>query len=501
VLSKLKIDNKAVLLLAIIINSLFGLYPAPLFDEDEGFTAEVAREMLQNREFILLESNFEPRYDKPPLGFWIISGSLYFLGNNELAARLPSILFSAGLIYMIFAFVRKRYGIDKALITCLIVIGTLQFSIMSKAAIADPILYFFMVGAMLSYLEYLESKKLKFFFLFTAGNALAFLTKGPIVLFISAVVVLTSSLHLRSWKPFLAVIGVKQIAAFFAIVLPWFILSYQKVGMLMINDFFFKHNVGRFSNSMEGHSGSYFYFAIVFMAGFLPFSFAHLTTLVKAFKTKLDLTEKVLLVWFIAVFIFFTFSATKLPHYLMLGFFPLVILSTKFFTLKSLKIAKITAAVFVLLVVILPFIASEIAKRIDDIYAQALIAGFKEVFTSNYYFVGGAALVFIIASLKYQSSFGFIIPFLIVINLALINYAALQQGPIRELAKKVNTEIVMMNHYSPSFSFYRRQPHHIRELKTGDYSLGKNIDFRNYETKVLYEKYGTVWVEIVKAKR
>lgn len=499
-LSKLKIDNKAVLLLAIIINSLFGLYPAPLFDEDEGFTAEVAREMLQNREFILLESNFEPRYDKPPLGFWIISGSLYFLGNNELAARLPSILFSAGLIYMIFAFARKRHGIDKALISCLIVTGTLQFSLMSKAAIADPILYFFVVGAMLFFLEYLENKELKFLLLFTVGNALAFLTKGPIVLFISAVVVSTSSLHLRSWKPLLAVISIRQIAVFLAVVLPWFILSYQKVGMLMISDFFFKHNVGRFSNSMEGHNGSYFYFVIVFMAGFLPFSFGHLTTLIKAFKTKLDLTEKVLLVWFIAVFVFFTFSATKLPHYLMLGFFPLVILSSKFFSAKSLKVAKITAAVFVLILLALPLLAPEISKKIDDIYAQALIGGFKEVFTLEYYLMGCAALIFIIVSIRSKSSFSFIIPFLIVINLALINYATLQQSPIRELAEKVDTEIVMKNHYSPSFSFYRQQPHHIRELKAGDYSIGKNIDFRNYETRILHEKYGTIWVEILSKK-
>jgi hypothetical protein len=498
VLSKLKIDNKVVLLLAIILNSLFGLYPAPLFDEDEGFTAEVAREMLQNREFILLESNYEPRYDKPPLAFWIISGSLYILGNNEVAARLPSILFSAGLIYIIFVFVRKRYGVDKALIAGLLMIGTLQFSVMSKAAIADPILYFFVVSAMLSFLEYLENKKLKFLFLFTIANALAFLTKGPIVLFISAILVITSSFHLRSWKPLFAVIDIRQIAVFLLLVLPWFILSYQKVGMLMINDFFFKHNVGRFSNSMEGHSGSYFYYVIVFMAGFLPFSFAHLNTLIKAIKTKLDLTGRVLLVWFIAVFVFFTFSATKLPHYLMLGFFPLVILSAKFFTNTSLKTAKITAAVFVFILLVLPWAAPKIT--IDDIYAQALIGGFPEVFGLSYYLVGIISLLFILFSLRFKSSFGFVIPFLLVINFVLINYARLQQGPVKELAEKVNTEIVMKNHYSPSFSFYRKQPHHIRELQAGDFSIGKNIDFRNYETRVLYEKYGTVWIKILGKK-
>ncbi|MCD8540141.1 MAG: glycosyltransferase family 39 protein [Leadbetterella sp.] len=133
--------RRGVLMLAVLINAAFGFYPAPLFDEDEGFTAEVAREMLEKKEFVLLESNFEHRYDKPPLAFWVIAGSLHFLGNNEFAARFPGILASLLLQLMIYTFIRKRYGEDRAVTAGLFIVGALQFTLMSKSAIADPFLY------------------------------------------------------------------------------------------------------------------------------------------------------------------------------------------------------------------------------------------------------------------------------------------------------------------------------------------------------------------------
>ena len=75
------------------ILSLLGMCLTPLFDEDEGFFAEASRQMLASNNFISIQVNGEDRYDKPALFFWFTALSLKLIGNNELAARLPSFLF------------------------------------------------------------------------------------------------------------------------------------------------------------------------------------------------------------------------------------------------------------------------------------------------------------------------------------------------------------------------------------------------------------------------
>lgn len=488
-------SKRGILILAVLVNAGFGFYPAPLFDEDEGFTAEVAREMLERKEFVLLESNFEPRYDKPPLAFWIIAGSLHFLGNHELAARLPGILASLLLQYLIYVFVRKRYGEDRALTTGLFVVGALQFTLMSKSAIADPFLYLFVTAGIFSLIRFAEEGGKKYLYLFMICNALAFLTKGPVVLFISGVAVLTVAIYRKNASFLLQVLKPLPLLVFLALVLPWFVLSYQKVGMLMIEDFFFKHNIGRFSKPMEGHGGSYFYYFGVLLVGFLPFSLSHIYGLYRSAKAKADLAGTVFLVWFLSIFILFTFSATKLPHYLMLGFFPLTILSSEYFSRKGQLISGGLACGMIFLLLVVPPAAGRIALQIPDEYARLLIGGFPVVFGPLYYSVQLVCLAGALYSLR-KKSLSFVVFFLVSVNSALLAYGLLQQGPVREMARIVSTNIVMKNHYLPSFSFYRQQAYPVQEPVPGEYSVGRISDFRNYDYEILYEKYGTVWVKV-----
>lgn len=493
-------SKRGILILAVLINAGFGFYPAPLFDEDEGFTAEVAREMLERKEFVLLESNFEPRYDKPPLAFWIIAGSLHFLGNHELAARLPGIGASLLLQYILYLFIRRRYGEDRAVTAGLLVVGALQFTLMSKSAIADPFLYLFVTAGIFLLIRFAEKGGDKYLFLFMACNALAFLTKGPVGVFISGAAVLTVAVYGKNAGFILQVLKPWAVLVFLALVLPWFVLSYRKVGMLIIEDFFFKHNIGRFSAPMEGHGGSYFYYFGVLLLGFLPFSLSHIYALYRSVKMKADLTVTVCLVWFASVFILFTFSATKLPHYLMPGFFPLVLVSSGYFSRKARMISGWLALGMVFLLLTAPLAAGFIAPCIPDDYVQLLLKGFPEVFGPLYYGIQLLCLAGVGYSLK-RGRMGFVLFFLISVNSALLAYGQLQQGPVKELAAKVNTAIVMKNHYLPSFSFYRQQAYPVRQPEAGEYSVGKITDFRDYEYDILYEKYGTVWVKIKGPRR
>jgi 4-amino-4-deoxy-L-arabinose transferase-like glycosyltransferase len=56
-------------LLAYVLISLLGMIYSPLFDEDEGFFAEAACNMLQTGDFFSTWINAEARFNKPDLYF------------------------------------------------------------------------------------------------------------------------------------------------------------------------------------------------------------------------------------------------------------------------------------------------------------------------------------------------------------------------------------------------------------------------------------------------
>src|SRR3954469_1087828 len=61
-----------------------------LFDWDEINFAECAREMLVSGNFLNLQMNFQPFWEKPPLFIWLSALSMKVGGVNEFAARLPN---------------------------------------------------------------------------------------------------------------------------------------------------------------------------------------------------------------------------------------------------------------------------------------------------------------------------------------------------------------------------------------------------------------------------
>ena len=78
----------------------------PLLDRDEPRFAEASREMLQSGNIIVPMFNNAPRYAKPPLIYWCQSAAYRVLGENALAARLPSLIAVAGTAVLLLAWGR-----------------------------------------------------------------------------------------------------------------------------------------------------------------------------------------------------------------------------------------------------------------------------------------------------------------------------------------------------------------------------------------------------------
>ena len=80
-----------------------------LFDWDEINFAECAREMIVTKDYLRMQIDFIPFYEKPPLFIWMQVLSMKLLGVGAYAARLPDALTGiATLITLYYAGSRVR---------------------------------------------------------------------------------------------------------------------------------------------------------------------------------------------------------------------------------------------------------------------------------------------------------------------------------------------------------------------------------------------------------
>lgn len=493
--------NKILLFLLVLVSLFYGLN-APLFDEDEGFYAEGAREMLVNNEFVTITANGQQRYDKPPLVFWMVAGSQWLFGPHEWAVRFPSVLMSLALIFMSLRFSSRYAGEESSGKLVVFFAGSIQLSMISKAAIADATLQFLLVAVMFNLWEFVRHNKKKHLVFTYAAAGLAFLAKGPVAVVIPVGVVLVYVLRFREWKLLWELIHLPSAVLFFVIVVPWFYLCYQKVGFFVIQDFFLKHNVGRFANAMESHGGSWFYYIPVFFLGLLPFAFVHFKSLLQWKLWTVDPFRFFMTTWFVLVFLLFSASGTKLPHYILLGYMPLLLMSAGRNTEKEGNGVMFSGLFLLLVFLLVPLIAPRFSERIDDDYVNEVIKASAEVFDVRYY-----VLIFVLVIVLFMARWlknSMMIRALVVVtafNTFFIYYGRIQQGPVKELAIAVRgteEKIVMPNHYLPSFSFYAQRVCEIREPLAGELAFGKIADFKNYKIRVVREKYGVGLVRIQK---
>src|SRR5882724_12534730 len=75
-----------------------------LWNSDEGRYAEIAREMLELRDWIAPHLNYVLYFEKPPLLYWLTAASFAVFGQNEFAARFWCATFgllTVGVVYLL----------------------------------------------------------------------------------------------------------------------------------------------------------------------------------------------------------------------------------------------------------------------------------------------------------------------------------------------------------------------------------------------------------------
>ncbi len=501
-------NYRLILFCLAFINFIAPLGIAPLFDLDEGAFSEATREMIESGNYITTYLNGNLRFDKPILIYWLQAFSVKLFGLNEFALRFPSALSAMLWAYSIWYFTKKEFNEKVAFLATLFMISSLQINIIAKAAIADSLLNLFITTTLFSAWIYIKSKDKRYLYATFALMAFGTLTKGPVAIMIPFITIVLYLSIKREFKfLFKSLFNPVGIFIFLAIAAPWYILEYLDQGQKFIDGFFLKHNLQRFNQALESHRGSLFYYIPVLLIGLLPFT-SYLLKTFRKFGTflKNDLTLY-LTIWFTFVFIFFSLSGTKLPHYIIYGYssiFILIALSIY----KNLQVTYWTILPILLLYIalfILPFLVDYI--NIKDLYIQEMLTRVEDIFNYKYllYIFLATILTILVLYIKLKVEYKLIIislTFTLLINFVIIKaYGDLAQKPIKDAAiyaREHNLKVIMYRFTKPSFLVYYRAKSIKTKPKIGSIiftNTPKLKDFKNYKT--IYKKGGVYLVEIV----
>jgi 4-amino-4-deoxy-L-arabinose transferase-like glycosyltransferase len=298
---------------------LLGLHQSFLFDVDEGAFTEATREMLTSGDWGHTTLNGTDRFDKPIGVYWLQAISAAVWGVNEFAFRLPSALSAwiASLALARFAF--QQWGVKAAIMAAIISATSLGPWAMARTATADALLGMFFVLIFLDLWRALASDVAGPGRRVALWMALGLLVKGPV-----AVVLPVGTLGIL-WMLEGAIRSrmvqlLKDPVSWLILLLvsmPWYLYAYARHGQKFIDGFLLKHNVERFTGSMEGHSGNWAYFALALPLLWLPWSALWMKALVQVRSQWQQPVLKYCWIWFAFVFAFFSLANTKLPHYLL----------------------------------------------------------------------------------------------------------------------------------------------------------------------------------------
>ncbi len=302
-----------------------GLPLVGLVGADEPRYAQVAREMLQRHDWITPVLNGHPWLEKPPLFYW--SAMLAYKaagGVSDWAARLPSVVFSSLLVFFVYAWarhIRRGMQLDAALITA----TAAMFVGFGRSASTDMPLTVMFTAAMLCWYSWHANGGRGWLLGFYIFSALGTLAKGPVAVFLAALIIVVFAMLRQDWRLILRTLWPVGIAVYLAIAAPWFILV-QRANPEFFRVFFLQHNLERYASNLYGHQQPVWYFVPIALLGLVPWTVFVIAAIVDAardwrFSVKQPPGEEdlrtFLTLWLLLPVVFFSFSHSKLPGYVL----------------------------------------------------------------------------------------------------------------------------------------------------------------------------------------
>lgn len=383
---------------------LFGLN-IPLVGPDEPRYAEVAREMYQRGDWITPALGGFHWFEKPALLYWLQIISFHLFGVSEFAARFGPAIFGLGTIAAIYFLCKaevempeSKSGLGFANLAALMTATSLGIIVFSRGASFDIILTFPITAAIACFYRFYRSDSTVFLAAFYVFVGVATLAKGLVgILFPFSIVF---AFYLARWqrprrKEFLSLFW--GTALLVAIASTWYLPMYLRHGWEFIDEFFIQHHFRRYTTNQFFHPQPFYFFFWVLplmTLPWLPFFFAQIYHRIRQLfgsNNKINQPagslERLAFIWIIIPLVFFSFSGSKLPGYILPSVPPAIVLSAfaayRFINHRNYGIRLIIFIAAATLAVSAALLLTIVPKFADDDSVKRLIneadaAGFSD---------------------------------------------------------------------------------------------------------------------------
>ena len=473
------------LILLTAVTFFLGLGRQAITDSDEGFYAEASREMVESGDWLTPRFNYEDRWQKPVLYYWLTAATFLGTGPTESAARWWSAMSGLGLVLLTWAAARRMTRRDNAAwIAGAIVATCFGCFFMARLALPDLPLAFCITLTIWSALEGRWA-------LAGAAAGLGFLVKGPLALVIPAIVLVP--IWWREGR--LGVLTVRNLvvaaALFLVIGVPWYAAMTYTHGTPYLESFFLADNLERFATDRFNEPRAFWFYVPILVGGLLPWSLFMFVMAPSAWdvvkrRRRLTTEEWRLLLWIGVPLLFFTLSVGKQPRYILPVLPPLAILVARAITRRitdprcHTAMASATwATVFLFAAIAVLFVRAE----------PLFMAAYPTVSTVAIALIGGAALAlaYVPAAGRWHLLPGHLAVCAAALMMA-VQFGALagvRPEPVEEMAALVRTHGVAGEPVGTYQVFVRNLVFYRRARTIDLFDEGRALDFIKSPTRSL----------------
>ncbi len=332
------------LLLATLIGVCFfrHLDTLGLVGPDEPRYASIARAMATSGDWVTPRLDGKPWFEKPVLYYWAAAGVMRLSGANEFSARMPSALAGA-LTALVLVWVGCRFGDGEAgWVAATLFCTTVAAIGFSRAATADMLFSAALALSLAAAAEALfhsaEIRRASWMLAFGAALGLATLAKGPAAIVLAGGTVGLWAAVSRRWREALQLAHPWALLAFGVVAIPWYLVCAVR-NPDFVQTFLIAHNVQRYLTGVFQHRQPFWFFGPILLAGLMPWPMLLAVPVRDAVRALRGdewrkSPEFFFACWAIFPFVFFSFSESKLPGYILPVIAPLLLLVA-----KSMRIA------------------------------------------------------------------------------------------------------------------------------------------------------------------
>ena len=327
----------------------------PLVGPDEPRYAQVAREMFERGDWVTPTLGGFHWFEKPALLYWLQIAAYNLFGVSEFSARFGSALFGLGTVASLWilgrnveflatnndprsTIIHQRSPNNFANWLALIAASTIGIVAFAHGASFDIILTFPITAALVSFFIYDLQKRNAWLVSFYFFVGVAILAKGLVGCVFPFAIVAFYHLLARKFPSRVFIFSLFW-GTLLAIVVActWYLPMYLRHGWEFIDQFFIQHHFQRYTSNKYLHPQPFYFFFWVLplmTIPWLPFFIASIWDLIKRSVSPAasDLNDGVstieiepvsrslklfALAWLAVPLVFFSFSGSKLPGYIL----------------------------------------------------------------------------------------------------------------------------------------------------------------------------------------